>query len=95
MSLPSEVSFLIFLRRMLEAQSNQPEILGQKLHDLLMTLNNEAECRELAWAIADHTWLVYDFTQAESLKASEARTDSEIDLHAQLDGVGQMFVGWL
>ena len=72
-----------------------PEFLWDEFFDLLMSLNDKAKGGKLAWTIANDSLLLDRITKKQGLKASESRTNSQIDLLSDLYCISQIFVRWL
>ena len=72
-----------------------PEFLRDEFFDLLMSLNDKAKGGKLAWTIANDSLLLDRITKKQGLKASERRTNPQIDLLSDLYCISQIFIRWL
>ena len=63
MSAPCEVGSLVFVGRVLVAEANHPKFFRYEFYNLLVTLYDEAESRELAWTVAYNALFIDNFTK--------------------------------
>ena len=90
--LPQEVCHLILLFWMLVLQVDLPKLLRHKLLYLLVTLDNEAQCRKLAGTVGYDPLLIDCVSEEESLEARKTRSNSQVDLLAHLHRISHVLV---